>query len=278
MPIDTERALAFVRAHGEPAERALAEFTAGKLSANAAADALRAHQNGDGGWTELGAARRYEISTLSHTWVGLHWLHELGISRGEMLDASLAFLARSQARQGYWDEPEALLELDPPPWMRPGVDANRVWLTAAVGRCVQQLGRSGDIDFAAVLAYLRQSFGAQGFSAYLHTHWMALPIFSELAPGQRTELDRQILQSCRERLLGAVREHRADPADLAAIARAACVAGEPELLDAASAGVASSQAADGGCTTAYGDANRPAATLEALALGRYLRDRGSRIV
>lgn len=269
MPIDVERARSFVRAHGTQAERALADFLAGALSARDALAALRTHQNDDGGWTQLGAGPRYEISTISYTWVALHWLHELGISSGEVLEATLGFLRASQARAGYWDEPDALLALDPPPWMRPGVDANRAWLTSAVARSVQQLGRGADVDLPAALAYLRRSFGAQGFPSYLHTHWMALPLFSALDPQE--PLDRQRIQRCVERLLGALRERGADPADVPAIARGAQAAGEPELLEAALSALDAAQAEDGGSTTSYGAVHRPAATLEALAFERRFR-------
>ncbi len=259
-----ERARAFVCESGSPLARALAGHAAGATDVNDALNELAAFQNADGGWRGLDSDMEAPLSTISQTWVGLKWLRWLDPADATPVDGTVEFLRSSQHPDGYWDEPEEILEHDPPPWMMPGDFANQVWLTAATCSRLTLHARQSGVRFDAALDFLRAAWDGERFPKYNHTHWVSLVLFGLLE--DPTAADREILDGCVRFLENALAEGRVDTLDVIEVARDALYAGGPaaRLFEAALPRLLAGQAYDGGWTTGYGGRHRPMATAEAM--------------
>ena len=268
--LSEERLLAaadFVTQHGDGVTQALACYFAGQLSTDEAIAALAAYQLPDGGW--MGTDRDFvgDISVVSCTHVALDWLAAIDPDDERLLPKTLSHLNAIQRDDGSFDEPERILEFDPPVWMRPGNTANQTWLTAQILCRLQELGRQDAIDFDKGLAFLRTMWNGSRFPEYLHPHWVAMPIF---ASGD--DEDRKIAVACRAILAEAIEAGKVDPGDASAIATGSYLAGElgSQLLDQALELVFAGQDEDGGWKTHYGDRHRVPMTVAALVLLRKL--------
>ena len=261
-----EKAHTFVIDHGSPLMRTLAAHAIGRAGIDEALNELSVFQNPDGGWRGLDSDMEGALSTISQTWVGLKWLHWLRPADTSAVDRTVEFLRQSQQRAGYWDEPDEILEHDPPPWMVPGNHANQVWLTAATCSRLVLHRREADVRFEAALEFLRAGWDGERFPTYTHTHWVSLIVFGLM--DTPTAIDREIFDGCLRFLIEALAEDRVDALDVTEIARDALHAGQPaaRLFEAAFAKLLANQADDGGWTTGYGDHHRPAATVEAIYL------------
>ena len=258
------RGLAFVERDGSDLMKALAAQAAGFASGDDVLTHLLPYQNEDGGWQRLDSDMQGAISTISLTWVGLEWLLWSRPTDSDPLDRTIAFLCQRQHADGYWDEPEEILEHDPPPWMVPGNRANQLWLTSAVCCKLLELGRETEVRFEAALDFLRKGWEFDHFPVYQHTHWMAANLFGRLS--EPTDLDQRIAGGSAKRLTDDLHAGTADPLDITSIAYAAHQSGARDLFDIAFPMVSTNQAEDGGWTTGYGDGHRSQATVEAMHL------------
>ena len=270
----SKKAHAFVRDNGSPLARVLVGHALGLTAVDDALSELAAFQNPDGGWHGLDSDIETPLSTISQTWVGLKWLHWLGPLETAPVDRTVEFLRRSQHLEGCWDEPEAILEHGPPPWMMPGDYPNQVWLTAATCSRLVLHSRQAGVRFDAALDFLRGAWDGERFPRYNHTHWVSLVVFGLLENPSAT--DRDIFEGSVRFLEGALEDDRIDNLDVIEVARDALYArrsGE-RLFRAALPKLLAGQAEDGGWTTGYGDRHRPKATVEAVYVLKLAAARG----
>ena len=260
-------AVDFVTRHGDAPTRALARFFAGQLGADEALAALGACQLPDGGWMGLDKDFVGEVSIVSCAHVALDWLAAVDPRDERLVPGTLSYLRAIQRDDGSFDEPEDILRFGVPVWMRPGNVAVQAWLTAAVLCRLHELGRREAIDFDGGMAFLRGVWDGGRFPDFLHTHWVAMPIF---AGGDGS--DREIALACRDILSDASDTGAVDPGDAASIATGSYLAGEvgSELLHQALEMTLAAQDEDGGWKTNYADKHRVAMTVSALALLRKL--------
>ena len=269
-----EKAYAFVRDDGSPLARALAGHAAGETAVDDALSELVVLQNPDGGWRGLDSDMEAPLSTISQTWVGLKWLHWLRPSDVGPVNRTVQFLRLRQHSDGYWDEPEEILEHGPPPWMVPGDFANQVWLTAATCSRLVLHSRQANVRFDAALDFLRAAWDGERFPKYNHTHWVSLVVFGLMK--DPAAVDRDIFEGSVRFLENALAEERIDPLDVIEVARDALYAGRPgaRLFRAALPRLLAGQADDGGWTTGYGDQHRPKGTVEAAYVLKLAAARG----
>lgn len=262
--MNVEQALAFVEAHGDPPQQALARYAVGRIGADEALTAISARQRADGSWAGIDLDMPAAVSSISQTWIGLQWLIWLRPAGVDLLDRTVAFLKGVQQPAGNWDEPQEIVAHNPPPWMLPGNHDNQVWLTAAVMCKLRELGREDDVRAHQALHFLRGAWqrDRKQFNDGTHPHWMALPLFF----GSTHELDREIVTGCQARLLYAAENNVFDPVDYPAAAYAALLSDDAELFDACMTRLEGFQQPDGGMTTHYGDQHRPNGTVEMLFL------------
>lgn len=269
---DIAGAVRFVSNRGTGLQIRLAQFAVGETDARAVEELLADYQNDGGGWRSLDGSGRFPLSTISFTQVALEWLAHLQPEKETLIDRTMVFLSRTQRPDGSWDESEDILTFDPPPWMHPGVHANRVWLTVAILARVQALGRTEEIRFRDALDFVKAAWTDDGFPAYPHTHWVALELLSGL--DERDEQDDLIMRGCVDYLTDAIERDTIDTNDLTSVIQAATAAGASSLERMAMVRFNEGQAADGGWNTEYGDALRPAATVKALLFLRRSRTPG----
>lgn len=262
--MNVESALAFVERHGAPHLKALACFAVGRSGVDETLADIAPRQRDDGSWSGIDLDMPADVSSISQTWIGLQWLIWLRPVDGERLDRTVAFLQRVQRPEGCWDEPDEIVEHNPPPWMVPGVHDNQVWLTAAVMCKLKELGRAKDVRAQRAKEFLRGAWqrDRKQFNDGTHSHWMALPLFF----GSRTALDREMVAGCRARLMHAAEHNIFDPGDYIAAAYAALLTGDTALFAACMSKLEGFQQTDGGMSTNYGDYHRPNATVEMLML------------
>lgn len=264
--IDLNRAFQFVKDSGDPILSALAAFALGKQGANDALQTIQAYQRPDGGWTKTDKDFQGDLSIISTTWVALQWLIWLGVGKNPVLERTLSFLKKSQNKAGYWDEPEAIRQYNPPFWMLPGRYENQLWLTSAVCCKLKELGCENEVNFDKALIFLRRGWDGKRYPVFTHTHWMVMPLLA--LQNTSDTLDHEIILGCKSFLMNAIKTGEADPGDWCAIAYASRLAGDyaKDLYELALQGVMYNQADDGGWITRYPAIHRPGFTVEALFL------------
>lgn len=267
--VDVQRAVAFVAGRGTPLQIEMAKYAIDAAKSTDVFPLLAAYQRQDGGWTGLDPDCPPGLSTLSCTWLALQYLRWLSADSHPLVESTAAFLAARQHERGYWDEPDDITQHDPPPWMQPGQDAIRAWLTAANARMLLETGHETRVYFGRALTYLTEQWDAGLFKrpeTPLHPLWMMLPLFKK---GGLPE-DDPIVEACMVRLWSAVLFDDLDPMDVIAVAHAALNTRYEgnRLYLAARDKVLAAQQPDGGWPTNYNDAHRPNATLDAIMLLR----------
>jgi hypothetical protein len=264
--VDIDKAIRFVYASKDPILSAMAAFVGGLKGTKEVLDTLKAYQRADGGWTKTDKDFQGDLSVISTTWVALQWLLWIGAIGSDVLEMTVAFLQKAQRADGSWDEPDEIKQYNPPPWMLPGRYENQLWLTSAVCCKLKELGREQDVDFTRALDFLRQGWDGRRFPVFVHTHWMAMPLFYMQNTG--SDGDQQIIEGCRRFLYEAIVSGQVDPGDFSSIAYASLLTGDiaDDLCETALKTVLRNQVDDGGWKTDYGDIHRPGMTVDALFL------------
>lgn len=268
--IDPDKAVAFVRESNDPALSSVAGFSTGACSRGEVIEALAVNQRDDGGWTRTDKDFQGDLSIITATFVAFQWLNWIGDRNSQVLLDTLDFLRRTQREDGSWDEPEAIVDFNPPFWMLPGRYGNQVWLTSALCCKLLESGLQHAVDFARAVDFVRGGWNGERFPDYNHTHWMALPLFHLHGSGDST--DEQIVIGCKEILCHAVEEGKGDPGDIISIAHASRLAGDvaKDLFELSLASVTGNQQEDGGWITGHGEEHRASFTVEALFLFRKI--------
>lgn len=264
--VNIDKAIRFVYASKDPILSAMASFAAGLKATGEVLDTLKAYQRADGGWTKTDKDFQGDLSVISTTWVALQWLLWIGAGNSDALQRTVAFLRNAQRADGSWDEPEEIQQYNPPSWMLPGRYQNQLWLTSAVCCKLKELGREQDVDFTRALDFLRQGWDGSRFPVFIHTHWMAMPLFHLQNTG--SDGDQHIIMGCKRFLYEAIVSGQVDPGDFIAIAYASTLVEgvTDDLRETALRVVRNSQLEDGGWKTDYGDKHRPGMTVDALFL------------
>ena len=264
--VDPDKATAFVLATNDPVLSSLALYASGSCGREDVIDSLQTCQRDDGGWTRTDKDFQGDVSIISATWVAMQWLNWIGDRNSPVLRNTLEFLRRTQREDGSWDEPDEIVDFNPPFWMLPGRHENQVWLTSALCCKLKASGLERHVDFSKAVAFIRQAWDGEKFPVYQHTHWMAMPLLSLIGTGD--EVDDGIVQGCKKVLYDAVVTDRADPGDTISIAYASHLAGEiaADLFDLSLEKVKGYQHDDGGWITNHGEEHRAAFTVEALFL------------
>ena len=155
--MNVEQAVAFVEAHGDPPQQALARCAVGRIDADEALAAISVRQRADGSWAGIDLDMPTAVSSISQTWLGLQWLIWLRPAGADLLDRTIAFLKSAQRPVGNWDEPDEIVAHNPPPWMLPGNHDNQVWLTSAVMCKLKELGHEKAVRLYQARHFLRSA-------------------------------------------------------------------------------------------------------------------------
>jgi hypothetical protein len=265
MPVDFDRAVAYVRAHGDEFDRARLDLLLenGPLLSPEQERRFLAGQRADGGWPPFWAP---DYSSLDATCFRLAQGEGLRISRSEpAFKRTVDFLRTRQQPDGSWEEDSAVAELAPP-WARPGALGPRLYLTANCGWCLANATLSGGAfvmeDKAAQRAgtYLERHLAPDGsLPSFLHTHWLAAGLWIRLG---RAEPARRVLDYLTTRMNDGVAA--SSLAWLLTTLAGLGIAPDHPLAQRATALLMAQQRADGGWTSEDGPDRDPYVTVEAL--------------
>jgi hypothetical protein len=184
MPVDFDRAMDFVRAHGSEFDSARLDWLMGEgaLLSHEQERRFLAGQRADGGWPAVWAPDYSSLDATCYRFAQGEGL-QLGYRDPEFARA-IAFFRSRQRQDGSWEEDEAVRELAPP-WARPGELAPRLYLTANCGWWLANATLQNFVsrDEAAHRAgtYLEQHLGEDGtLPSFLHAHWLAAGLWIRL--------------------------------------------------------------------------------------------------
>jgi len=195
MAVDFDRAVAFVREHGDEFDRARLDLLLGDgtLMSHEQEQRFLIGQRSDGGWPPFWAP---EYSSLDATCYRLSQGEGLQMGFSHPAFARAADFLRSRQRSdGCWEEDDAVRKVAPL-WARPGEHAPRLYLTANCGWWLANATQGGTFvttDEAAKRAgaYLERHLAQDGkFPSFLHTHWLAAGLWIRLS---RDGLSRSVL-------------------------------------------------------------------------------------
>lgn len=267
--IDLDRAVGFVRTRGSAIEQArLAAILWGGKPDKSVLEQIATLQRDDGGfacWTK-------EFSSVCDTVYVLTWLDDLGIRTGAMVDRAFGCLIERQLPDGGWDEVEQLRTVEHPPFLEPGKESTRVWLSAYCGHWFVRFGRAGPPEAKACpVRYLEARVQAEGLLAggQLRATWDALVLFHH-HPGPESDLFR--------RTLGAIRREFSPEkwegnylAWLGCCLRDAGLAAAHPLVRRCVSELCSKQRPDGSWDSEDGEPHAADATVQVLRVLRHYR-------
>lgn len=192
--MNTQAAIAFVRAHGGSVEQARLDYLLNGEPPDAAiVQQILSGQRADGGWSPFWAS---DYSSLDATCFRLAQAEQAGMSGKEpAVRHALDFLALHQRDDGSWEEAEHVAEFAPP-WAIPGNQAARLYLTANCGFWLA-VWAEAHTHASRAADYLQQYLGDDGqLPTFLHAHWLAAGLLYRLG-GQEakrvfTYLERQL--------------------------------------------------------------------------------------
>lgn len=262
--VNIDKAIGFVQASGDVVLSALAQYSTGKVKTTEVLEIIKQYQRADGGWSKTDKDFQGDLSVVSTTWLALQWLLWIDAGDRNELQVTLDYLAGIQKTDGCWDEADAIMQFDPPPWMQPGKYENQLWLTSAVCCKLKELCCESAVRFEAALDFLRDGWDGRRYPVYNHTHWMVLGLLGLIQP--RGSSDIQILLGCRDFLHDAIENDQVDPGDYSAIVYASKLAGDQagDLFALSLGKLLENQREDGGWHTNYGEMHRPGLTVEVL--------------
>jgi len=176
--LDTRKALAFIREHGDALAhaRAMALLEGTPPTPEVVAGLERGASPG-GGWPaglEVGSP-----GGIGATVEVLFSLADLGLEEHPLAQKGLAFLLARQEPDGAWQEPPAE-RASPLRWLRQGEEAGRLYLTAWVGSLLVAYGREEDPAVTRALdLLLKCQLPGGAFTGFpRHTTWYALPLLA----------------------------------------------------------------------------------------------------
>lgn len=254
------RAIAYVEEHGSEIERARLRGILGAPRPDPRVTRYFAtRQNDDGGFPYQLAQGR--PSAINATAMALHWLRDLRLLRSSYVERAVTYLLLSQRPDGSWDESPALVPLDPPPFLRPGDPAVRVYVTALAAWWLAVLEFAGDDAVARAVGFLRGRREEGRFRGFLHATWLGAAVFT-MVEGRDGDVAREAIDT-----LAAVPASQWSPSEIAWMLDALSEAGygrDHPLVRPMLAMLLDAQGQDGGWASADGEAFAVEATLHAL--------------
>jgi hypothetical protein len=188
MPADLDRAVAYILAHGNDAQRfALNELMGGDeyevVSDTEVERQVLEGQRADGGWAPFWA---HDYSSLDAT---CYRLAQAELAWVSLPRSPMDFLRSRQRPNGSWEEDESVRDLAPP-WATPGDLAARLYLTANCGWWLANAKAyrmpEYEVEAAKAGAFLEQYLTPDGsLPSFLQTHWLAAALWIRLNWGSR---------------------------------------------------------------------------------------------
>jgi hypothetical protein len=261
---DLDAAIGYVVAHGDSVDRArLSYLRSGTIPS---VDVLEKAEFGDlpdGGWPALSSSA---TASVDATCFRLGELADLGALQRPVARAALAWLARSQYPQGYWQEDETLAAVAPP-WAQPGDPEATVYLTvnAAYWLAASAPPSNGydEAPYAANVALAGEAFlttlapnGA--WPSYLAAGWLGCGLLYHLG---------KFYESAQMQVILAERVPDMSPSDCASLAaslRRVGLSADDWLLSGARRRLTNTQRHDGGWESDDGPAFDVHTTLTAI--------------
>lgn len=177
MTIDLNAAIQFISENGTILERArLLRLLMDVEPSTEAYQKLIDSQNPDGGFPSR--PRPGSKSAVDSTLTAIWQFDELGLAANPACTRALEFLRAMQRPDGGWDENPALPEHDLPPWIRPGEEATRLYLSSYAAYwlgCLDDPTRPAFQRAAAFIAAHQQPGGL--IPGYLHNNWLGAAVF-----------------------------------------------------------------------------------------------------
>jgi len=183
MPVDYNRAVAYILEHGDGMERYVLDNLEGedKYDAPPHSEVERlvlSGQRADGGWAPFWAT---DYSSLDAT---CYRLARAELSRMSLPGSALEFLRSRQRPDGSWEEDESVRE-SAPPWAKPGELAARLYITANCGWWLIDAGAYGHRAYkdeaARAGAYLERHLAPDGaLPSFLQAYWLAAALWIRL--------------------------------------------------------------------------------------------------
>lgn len=184
MPIDVDRAVEYVRSHGDEFDQVVLDdlLTEQNSLTWQILQRFFAEQRVDGGWAPFWAPG---YSSLDATCYRLSQAEALGAMGAEVVPA-LDFIAERQQADGSFEEDLAKPDLAPP-WARPGDLASRLYLTANCGfwmaHALAYFFTGYEEAASRASDYLLRYLAPDGsLSSFLQAHWLAATLWIRLAP------------------------------------------------------------------------------------------------
>jgi hypothetical protein len=175
--LDLNKAIQFVSENGTILEQArLLRILMGVEPSIEAYQKLLDSQNPDGGFPSR--PRPGSQSALDSTLTALWQFDELGLWHLTAAQRSMDFLAAMQQPDGGWDENPELPEHDLPPWIRPGEQATRLYLSTYALYWLAVRGKRPLPVFQRGAAYIstQQQPGGR-IPGYMHNNWLGAAVF-----------------------------------------------------------------------------------------------------
>lgn len=186
------RAVEFVRTRGSVIERArMAAILRGEMPDRTALAQIASLQKRDGGF---GYWLR-DFSSVCDTVYVLTWLDDLGVRTGPSVDHAFSYLVERQLPDGGWDEVDQVRSVEHPPFLEPGKDSTRVWLSAYCAHWFVRFGRAEPPAAKACPVRYLEAKALQGnllAGGQLRATWDALVLFN-YHPGPDSDLFRRTL-------------------------------------------------------------------------------------
>jgi hypothetical protein len=187
--VDLDAATGYVVAHGDAVDRARLSYL--RTHTEPAPEILEKAEHGDlpkGGWPPLASSATPSVDA---TCFRLSELDDLGGLQRPAARKALAWLARAQRPDGYWEEAESLGAMAPP-WAVPGDPEARLYLTANAAYWLavtapqpRYYGEEVDYEFAPQVALAAEAFRGSlssngSWPSYLAAGWLGAGLLYHL--------------------------------------------------------------------------------------------------
>lgn len=136
-------------------------------------------QNNDGGFPYQ--FQRNKISTINHTVSALFSLTDYNLIENDIVEQGIEFLFRKQNIDGSWDEPDDLMNYQPPEWNKPGEITTQLWITANACHLLTELEYIPSPYLTKGLNFLLQHKEPTGkLQGYLLSNWIIVAVLGTM--------------------------------------------------------------------------------------------------
>lgn len=175
-----EKALDYIRKHGNPMDKYRVEYLLNKRSDDAIPlKYLEDIQNEDGGFPHN--LEKGKHSDVSETCSMLDLIYELELGKHDVCKRAVQFLFENQREDGSWDENPRILEYNPPSWDTPGKLETKTWLTGEVANNLIQLGHRDSEQVKRAVEFLKGIIDENGkVTGYKIATWITTSVIAQL--------------------------------------------------------------------------------------------------